>query len=127
MNLISSSLSNKYCAYVHPSFSEIIKQMTPLDARNMVIFSKKSFYPICNYRIYYKDNSFDDYYKNIFLSNTEETRLVNQAVSVSSLERLGLIEVCFDMIIRNTKRTFSLLRILSWMIKKSQTCQRTRV
>ena len=96
VNLISSSLSNKYCAYVHPSFSEIIKQMTPLDARNMVIFSKKSFYPICNYRIYYKDNSFDDYYKNIFLSNTEETRLVNQAVSISSLERLGLIEVCFD-------------------------------
>ena len=95
-NLISSSLDANCCRFVHPSFSDIIKQMTPLDARNIAIFSKKSYHPICNYRIHYKDSSFDDYYKNIFLSNTTELDLIVQSVSISSLERLGLVEINFN-------------------------------
>lgn len=102
-NLIASSLSADYCKFVHPSFSDIIKQMTPLDARNIFIFSKKSYQPICNYRVYYKDSSFDDYYKNIFLSNTTEQDLIVQSVSISSLERLGLVEINFNTHVKEYK------------------------
>lgn len=96
-NLISSSLNKDYCKYVHPSFSGIIQQMTPLDAKNIVLFSRKSYYPICNYRVHYKDGSFDDYYKNIFVSNVNELDLTLQSVSMSSLERLGLIKIDFSI------------------------------
>lgn len=102
-NLIFSSINNDYCKYVHPSFSDIIKQMTPLDAKNMIIFSHKHYHPICNYRIFYKDTSFDDYYKNIFLSNPNELDLTLQSVSISSLERLGLIEINFDAKVKSYK------------------------
>ncbi len=94
--LITSSLNSDYCKYVHPSFSDIIKQMNPLDARNILIFSKKGYHPICHYRVHFKDKSFDDYYKNIFLSNKDETDLILQSISISSLERLGLVKIRFD-------------------------------
>ena len=94
--LITSSLHSDFCNYVHPSFSEIIKQMSPLDAKNIFLFSKKDYYPICSYRVHFKDGSFDDYHKNIFLSNKDETNLVLQSISISSLERLGLVKIRFD-------------------------------
>ena len=95
-NLISSSMNKDFCNFVHPSFSEIIKQMTPLDAKNIYIFSQKSYYPICNYRVYFRDASFEDYYRNIFLSNTCEHDLVLQSISISSLKRLGLVNIDFN-------------------------------
>lgn len=95
-NLISSSMNKDFCNFVHPSFSEIIKQMTPIDAKNIYIFSIKTYYPICNYRVYFKDTSFEEYYKNIFLSNPNETNLTLQSVSISSLERLGLVNIDFN-------------------------------
>lgn len=95
-NLISSSMNKDFCNFVHPSFSEIIKQMTPIDAKNIYIFSIKTYYPICNYRVCFKDTSFEEYYKNIFLSNPNETNLTLQSVSISSLERLGLVNIDFN-------------------------------
>ena len=95
-NLITSSLNKDCCKYVHPSFADIIKQMSPLDAKNIYIFSEKNYCPICNYRVFFKDGSFDDYYKNIFLSNPNELDLILQSISISSLERLGLVDIKFN-------------------------------
>lgn len=105
-NLISSSMNKDFCNFVHPSFSEIIRQMTPLDAKNMRIFSQKSYYPICNYRVFFKDTSFEDYYKNIFLSNPCEQDLLLQSISISSLERLGLINIDFNTKVKENKYEF---------------------
>lgn len=102
-NLISSSMNKDFCNFVHPSFSEIIKQMTPLDAKNMCIFTQKSYYPICNYRVIFKDTSFEDYYKNIFLSNPCEQNLTLQSISISSLERLGLINIDFNTKVKSNE------------------------
>lgn len=102
-NLITSSLNDEYYKFIHPSFSGIIEQMTPLDAKNIAVFSHKNYHPICHYRVHYKDNSFDDYYKNIFLSNSSEHDLTLQSVSISSLERLGLIEIRFDEKVKSYK------------------------
>lgn len=51
--LISSSMDSLKADYVHPSFGEIIKQMTPLDAQNLKLFENESALPFCEYRIYY--------------------------------------------------------------------------
>lgn len=94
-NLITAALNQDKYKYTHPSFCDVIKQMTPLDAKNIFLFSKQSYYPICNYRVYYRNNRHDDYYKNIFISNKEESDLIMQSVSISSLESLGLIKTTF--------------------------------
>lgn len=94
-NLISNSMSKENYKNVHPSFASIICQMTPLDAKNITIISQEKYHPICNYIVNYKDGSYTDYYKNIFLSNKCEPDLTLQSISMSSLERLGLIEIKF--------------------------------
>lgn len=96
-NLIASSLDKELCSQVHPSFADIIKQMSPLDAKNIILFKKKEYQPICNYRVHYKDGSYDDHYKNVFLSNRENQDVDLQSLSMSSLERLGIISINFSI------------------------------
>lgn len=98
-NLIKSSLNSDAYNYVHPSFCDAIKQMSPLDAQNISLFSYRSYYPICDYCIGYKDELYDDYYKNIFLANLHETDLVVQSISISSLERLGLVQSNYQIVL----------------------------
>lgn len=95
-SLITSSLDITMCNCVHPSFSEIIKQLTPLDAHNLMIFKEKSYRPLCNYRVNFKDNSYDDYYSNVFLSNSNTLNIQLQSISISSLSRLGLVSTNFE-------------------------------
>lgn len=95
-SLIASSLNLEMCGYIHPSFADIIKQLTPLDAQNILIFKKKEYHPICNYRINFKDKSYDDYYTNVFLSNPNLPDIDMQAISMCSLERLGIVSIKFE-------------------------------
>lgn len=44
--LIASSCNNAVSGAVHPSFPEIIKQLSPLDARFLLLFKKQSTFPI---------------------------------------------------------------------------------
>ena len=46
--------------------------------------------------MHFKNQPFDDYYKNIFLSNPDAQNLITQSISISSLERLGLVSVNFE-------------------------------
>lgn len=95
-NLISSTMDTRYCSQAHPSFAEIIKQMSPLDAQNLALFKNKD-YPIAEYRREYKESaSFTIILTNVFLGNESENDLDIQSSSISNLSRLGLIEVPFD-------------------------------
>lgn len=47
-NLISSSLDIEKQDIVHPSFSDILKTMTPLDAQNLKLIFDNYQLPICN-------------------------------------------------------------------------------
>jgi len=49
VNLISNSMDNRVSLPVHPSFPEIIKQMSPLDAEIISSFKKKSKQAIANF------------------------------------------------------------------------------
>ena len=93
-NLISRSLHQDYSKYIHPSFADMLKQMSPIDAQNLMLFRSHKSYPICD--IHYKENGSSGYnviFNNLFLANTEQTNYDLQTQSISSLIRFGLVDV----------------------------------
>lgn len=92
--LILSSMQISKAKYVHPSFVEIIKQLSPLDAVNLSIFKSEKALPIANYRLNYPDNAGGvDLKSNVFLSNPLQSDIDLQATSISNLNRVGLISL----------------------------------
>ena len=49
VNLISKSMDSHYVSNVHPSFAEIIKQMSPIDARILKTLHPKYNFPVVDY------------------------------------------------------------------------------
>lgn len=95
-NLIASSINIEKKDDVHPSFSEIIKQMSPLDARNLKLFKNEDGLPISQYRVRNEDNSYDILMSNVFLGKIgENVDLTAQSASITNLQRLGLLEVTY--------------------------------
>lgn len=92
--LILSSMQFSKSKYVHPSFTEIIKQLSPLDAVNLSIFKTEKSIPIANYRLERSDKSGGiDLKHNVFLANADQTDIDLQASSLSNLNRVGLISL----------------------------------
>lgn len=93
VNLISGSMNSDYEPLVHPSFSEIIKQMAPLDASLLQDFKKRSKMPIVNYNLSLPSGSVSiDKYIYFTLS---QSYAYPYAASIASLERFGLLRVSF--------------------------------
>ena len=83
---------------MHPSYPEIIKQLSPLDAANLIIFTNQL--PLAEYYIAYKSRIYTKtVLSNVFISNRLETDLELQSQSISSLTRLGLIAVEYEKIV----------------------------
>ena len=80
---------------MHPSFPDIIKQMSPLDAENLKLFCSQL--PVAEY---YKTKKGSDIRQtiisNVFLSNKNVSDIELQSQSISSLSRLGLLEVEYE-------------------------------
>lgn len=79
IDLISSLLNSDYNNYLHPSFPQILKQLSPFDARLIQMIYKKD-YP--NFYTLIKDNA-DNFYNfvnmlSLSLSNLEILGLINQ-------------------------------------------------
>lgn len=100
-NLIAKSMDSRFSSITHPSFAEIIKQMSPLDAQNLTLFQEGSL-PIVEYRLSTPDENgkktgtYGVIQTNVFLSNNNVEDVVIQAESISNLERLGLIHISYD-------------------------------
>lgn len=94
-NLISASLDNRRILYVHPTFAEALKTLTPLDAKNLKLIQKNYHLPICNI-IHISDEN-DSIYsvilQNVFLMNPECKSYELQSLSISSLIKHGFIEI----------------------------------
>lgn len=104
-NLIASSINIEKKDDVHPSFSEIIKQMSPLDARNLKLFKNEDGLPISQYRVRNEDNSYDILMSNVFLGKIgENVNLTAQSVSITNLQRLGLLEITYRSKFANFSR-----------------------
>lgn len=102
--LIVNSMDNRKASEVHPSFTEIIKQLSPLDAQNLRCFSTENQLPICEFRISQDSNSFNVIQTNLFISNPQCQNIDLQSVSMSSLNRLELISIKYDLYFSNEKR-----------------------
>lgn len=97
-SLISNSMNSSFSKNIHPSFAEIIKQMSVLDA---IILKKfkwefRGGVPLCDYHASTPGKtSYMILAKNVFLG-LPEINLDNCSTSISSLERLGLIQIPSD-------------------------------
>lgn len=101
-NLLANAADERYQSKVHPSFSAIIAQMSPLDAENLSLFRKKEVYPIARYKINLSGGGEYVSFTHCFLANSKmktADELELQAASLSSLERQGLIEIIYGQLL----------------------------
>ncbi|MDV6367378.1 DUF4393 domain-containing protein [Bacillus cereus] len=94
--LIAASINSATISKAHPSFIEIIKQLSPLDAMNLNLFKNRSRYPIAQY-VYVADGHYGSMpiKANIFLENFKVQDIDLNATSISNLNRLGLISISY--------------------------------
>ena len=96
-NLIVSAMDNSKSADIHPSFSEMIKMLSPLDAQNLQTLYQSGDETISKIRVTYDGNDgFKDVYSHIYLGNpeTQDNQLI--APSIDNLIRLKLIDVDYE-------------------------------
>ena len=101
-NLLANAADERYQSKVHPSFSAIIAQMSPLDAENLSLFRKKEVYPIARYKFNLSGGGEYVSFTHCFLVNSKmktSDELELQAASLSSLERQGLIEIIYGQLL----------------------------
>lgn len=95
LNLLTSSCHSDTADDVLPSYSDIIRRMTVPDACNLKLFAEQKRLPIVHYQYTYQKGS-ETALQNVFLSNPEYTDCRRQAISISALERFGLLKVYED-------------------------------
>lgn len=101
-NLLANAADERYQSKVHPSFSAIIAQMSPLDAENLSLFRKKEVYPIARYKFNLSGGGEYVSFTHCFLVNSKmktADELELQAASLSLLERQGLIEIIYGQLL----------------------------
>lgn len=101
-NLLANAADERYQSKVHPSFSAIIAQMSPLDAENLSLFRKKEVYPIARYKFNLSGGGEYVSFTHCFLVNSKmktADELELQAAALSSLERQGLIEIIYGQLL----------------------------
>lgn len=96
-NLIISSFDSRKVSNIHPSFSDIIQQMSPLDAQNLKLFDSNERLPVCELRLNRGSNGYEVIYSDVFYSNPNCQSIQQQAISISSLKRIGLISVNYSI------------------------------
>lgn len=103
VKLISGSMNQNTESLVHPCFPEILKQLNENDALLLkdIFSAKQPLLPICNVGIHGNDNGHHILYPNVFLPQTLEFSYPLCSLSLSSLERAGLISIRYDAWINN--------------------------
>ena len=94
VSLISNSMNSDYTEEVHPSFSEMIKQMSALDGKVLQKFKSgpSEGFPLCDYRKEIDETSYESLVENIFLEMPDYD-VYSLARSITSLERFGLLSI----------------------------------
>jgi len=93
--VIASSMDNRKSNQVHSCYVEIIKQLSPLDAQNIALLKQGKQKPVAEYQLINKDNTFFSLKTNIFLSNEQNQDIELNAISLSNLNRLGLVTITY--------------------------------
>ncbi|MEK4409339.1 DUF4393 domain-containing protein [Bacillus sp. FSL L8-0642] len=105
-NIISASMDKNKASHVHHCFVEIIKQLSPEDARNIMFFKENKSQAVVEFRGYVPNNGgyvlsntnvFHGGSSDIFSGNVNST-------SITNLSRLGLISISYDEEFHKTER-----------------------
>lgn len=95
--LIASSMNSETQPKAHPSFVEIIKQLSPLDASNLKIIAENTTLPLAEYQLHNSPKEiYTTQYTNVFLSNPISHDISVQAASITNLVRLGLVHIDYE-------------------------------
>lgn len=96
VSLISNSMNSDFNKDMHPSFAEIIKQMSTLDAKVIKTFKNSSTngFPLCQY-VVNRDNGYTLLLENVYL-NYSTSYLPDCSLSIASLVRLGLLNTSYE-------------------------------
>lgn len=90
--LIAKSMNSDYENNIHQSFSSILKQMSPFDAQLFMQFKNNYTLPCVNLNLTLREGEIT--LLNYWFSPFENMDTINKtSVSLTSLKRLGLIEI----------------------------------
>lgn len=98
VKLISGTMNADLEPLVHPSFPEIIKQMSENDAHLLMELKRlKHDAPVAEFQELFNENSSNIvHFTNAYISNIFKLSLPECSCSLSSLERMGLISISYD-------------------------------
>lgn len=95
--LIATSMDKTRSHKTHHAFVEIIKMLSPLDAKNLYYLYTLKDETICNSRIVMDDTGgFKFVARHVWLGNPEKPSQELQQVSIENLIRLGLVTVSYE-------------------------------
>lgn len=96
-NLLATSMDSTTAPSAHPSFVEIIKQLSPDEAKMLTKFQDRIPVPIVSIRAYDEQNYYSTYLHNFStiaeMAKCEFPRLVSSYIE--NLTRLGLTEISY--------------------------------
>lgn len=95
--LIASSMDKSQSDNIHPSFVEMIKMLSPLDAKNLYYLYHNGDETISTLRTTISETGgYTDHYKHFFLGNPECQDISLIEPSIDNLIRLKLVDVTYD-------------------------------
>ncbi|OOF81824.1 DUF4393 domain-containing protein [Rodentibacter caecimuris] len=94
--LIASSMDKTQSSNIHPSFVEMIKMLSPLDAKNLYYLYHSREETISQIQVNMESGGYQTFYNHIFLSNPDcqDNSLIEP--SIDNLIRLKLVDVTYS-------------------------------
>jgi hypothetical protein len=90
--LVASSFDSR--KYIHPSFADTLKNLSPLDAANLLLFDNPDgMLPIVKYIANFTDRVPEVFVYDVFLANKDEQDIKAQSISLGNLKRCQLIDI----------------------------------
>jgi len=95
-NLLASSMISETKHFVHPSFVEIIKQLSPLDAKLLNLFRYNETYPLCDIQEVHTNGKLTPCYHSLFDFKDKNDAFTSKehlylTASLDNLIRLGVV------------------------------------
>lgn len=97
-NIIANSMNSTKSSNVHHAFVEIIKQITPEEARLIKLFQSKTDFPIVQYKkVDKKNQGFHLFKTNVFNGYLDDIVTGDEnATAVTNFQRLGLVTISYE-------------------------------
>ncbi len=95
-SILAKSMNIDTKHLVHPAHTEIIKQLSPLDANLLNLFAAFTSLPIAKYCLHKPNGNKTTLYTNVFLEYPDIKDIDQIAASIDNLNRLGLLYISYN-------------------------------